>query len=314
MERAYLVFASSRYTDMRDALCQRPGMTCGAVQRLHFPDGERYQQIVDDIAAHDVVLIGGTVSDTDTLEIYDLACTLVDGGARSLTLVIPYFGYSTMERAVHRGEVVTAKTRARLFSAIPRASEGNRVLLFDLHSEGIPYYFEGSFRPLHVYCKPLILEAIRSTGGERYVLASTDTGRGKWVESLASELGVSPAGVFKRRLSGATTEVLWVNGQVEGHKVVLYDDMIRTGSSLMGAARAYQKEGASGFSVVATHGVFPGDALNRIQDSGLFDRIICSDTHPRARQLASDFLILKPIDGLLWEHLQRLRTQDRPGC
>lgn len=303
----HLVFATSSYAYMQTALCQRPGMACGGVERHVFPDGERYQRIVGIVSGRDVIVVGGTVSDTDTLELYDLACALVDEGARSLSLVIPYFGYATMERAVRKGEIVTAKTRARLLSGIPQAAMGTRVFLFDLHAEGIPYYFESAVRPVHVYCKAIIMHAIANAGGDHYALASTDAGRGKWVESLASELAVPPAGVFKRRIDGETTAVQWVNGHVRGRHVVIYDDMIRTGSSLIGAAQAYREAGATGFSVVATHGVFPGDALTRLQDSGLFDRIICTNTHPRAQQLAGDFLTVKPIDGLIWERLQQGR-------
>lgn len=308
MQSTHLVFATDNYAYMRAALCQRPGMVSGNVERQRFPDGERYQRIVSDVAGCDVVLIGGTVSEADTLEMYDLACALVDEGARSLSLVIPYFGYATMERAVQRGEVVTAKTRARLLSAIPQAARGTRAFLFDLHAEGIPYYFEGSIRPVHVYCKPVITPAIVESGGEHYVLGATDAGRGKWIESLASELGVPPAGVFKRRIDGATTQVLWVNGDVQDRHVVIYDDMIRTGGSLIGAATAYREAGAMGFSVVATHGVLPGDALSRLQNSGLFDRIICTDTHPRAHELAGDGLIVKPVDGLIWQCLQHVHA------
>jgi ribose-phosphate pyrophosphokinase len=306
MQKTQLVFATESYTYMQAALCQHPGMTPGRVERQIFPDGERYQRILSEVAGYDIVLVGGTLSETDTLEMYDLACALVDQGARSLSLVIPYFGYATMERAVQRGEVVTAKTRARLLSAIPQAARGTRAFLFDLHSEGIPYYFEGSIRPIHVYCKPIITQAITESGGKRYVLGATDAGRGKWVESLAAGLGVSPAGVFKRRLDGTTTQVLWVNGNVKGNHVVIYDDMIRTGGSLIGAATAYREAGATGFSVVATHGVLPGKAFSRLQDSGLFDQIICTDTHPRARQLAADGLTVKPIDALIWKCLQQV--------
>ncbi|MFN3491514.1 MAG: beta-ketoacyl synthase N-terminal-like domain-containing protein, partial [Anaerolineales bacterium] len=70
-----------------------------------------------------------------------------------------------------------------------------------------------------------------------------------------------------------------VNAQVEGRRVIIYDDMIRTGSSLLGAARAYLGAGASSLAVVATHGVFPGDAFAAIQASGLFTDIACTDSH-----------------------------------
>jgi ribose-phosphate pyrophosphokinase len=110
--------------------------------------------------------------------------------------------------------------------------------------------------------------------------------------------------VFKRRIAGSTTAVVGVNGQVQGRYVVIYDDMIRTGSSLIGAALEYRDMGATGFAVVATHGVFPGDALTRLQDSGLFNRITCTDTYPRAQELAGGFLVVNPIDGLIWEYLR----------
>ena len=110
-------------------------------------------------------------------------------GARRLDLVIPYYGYATMKRAVKRGEVVTAKTRARLFSAIPAAAIGNRVWLLDLHAEGIPHYFEGHMVACHVYAKDALLPVMRKLGGNDMVLASTDAGRAKRVQSLANELG-----------------------------------------------------------------------------------------------------------------------------
>src|SRR5205814_1132047 len=127
--------------------------------------------------------IGGTISDGDTLELYDLATGLVQNGAQSLTLLIPYFGYSTMERPVKPGEVVTAKSRARLLSSLPAAIEGNRVMLLDLHSEGLPYYFEGAMRPVHLYAKAVITAVARRLCGDDFVLACTDAGRAKWVQS-----------------------------------------------------------------------------------------------------------------------------------
>ncbi|MCY1053442.1 ribose-phosphate diphosphokinase, partial [Nannocystis sp. SCPEA4] len=200
-----------------------------------------------------------------------------------------YYGYATMERAAKPGEVVTAKTRAALFSAIPPASYGNRVILLDLHAEGIPHYFEAGLVATHVYAKPVIRDMILDiAGGQPFVLACTDAGRAKWVESLANDLGVTAAFVFKRRHDGERTEITAIDAQVAGKPVILYDDMIRTGGSLIGAARAYQRAGAVSLAAVATHGVFPGDALQRLQATGLFSAIACTDSHPRARALAGD--------------------------
>lgn len=82
----------------------------GEIIRKTFPDGEHYMQLLTDLEDKEVVLIGGTINDHDTLELYDIANGIIQLGARSLKMVIPYFGYATMERAVKVGEVVKAKT------------------------------------------------------------------------------------------------------------------------------------------------------------------------------------------------------------
>ncbi|MCA9611736.1 MAG: ribose-phosphate pyrophosphokinase, partial [Myxococcales bacterium] len=124
---------------------------------------------------------------------------------------------------------------------------------------------------------------------DRVVLGATDAGRAKWVESLANDLGVDAAFVFKRRLSGDATEVTALAADVRNKTVVIYDDMIRTGGSLLGAAKAFKDAGATRIAAVTTHGVFPGESLAKIQKSGLLDAIACTDSHPSAVALAPKF-------------------------
>ena len=301
---ASLVFALPEYRGMQRLLCAA-GHDAGELKIEAFPDGERYMQIVTPVDGRDVVLLGGTTSDAATLMLFDLGCGLVRCGARRLTMIVPYFGYATMERAVHPGEVVTAKTRAALLSAVPQASYGNRILLLDLHAEGIPHYFEGGLSAFHVYAKPVLRDVITRLGGPDFVLACTDAGRAKWVESLANDVGVTAAFVFKRRHDGGRTEVTALDAQVEGKRVVIYDDMIRTGGSLLGAARAYRQAGATSLAAVTTHGLFPGDSLHKIRDSGLFTAIVCTDSHPRALELAGAAagLEVAPIGQLFLPYL-----------
>jgi ribose-phosphate pyrophosphokinase len=303
-----IVFSTHSYDHLRVDLAGRPGFEAGEIERRSFPDGELYRRIASPVEGRDAVVVGGTVNDEDTLEIYDIACALVTQGVHTLTLVLPYYGYQTMERAVREGEVVGAKTRARLLSSIPTAGSGNWIVMLDLHSEGIPHYFEGSVRPVHLYAKPLVLKQIRRVGGDSFLVGATDAGRAKWVESLANDLGVDAAFVFKRRLSGEETEVTALAADVAGKTVVIYDDMIRTGSSMIGAARAYLDAGATDIAVVTTHGVFPGDSLERLVSTGLFKEIVCTDSHPRSLQLAENpSLHVEPIGDLLAEFLGRHR-------
>ncbi len=298
-----LVFSTHAYDYLADAIAAGGGWERGTIGRTRFPDGEHYRRIDSDPADRDVILVGGTIDDTTTLELYDLACGLVMYGAYRMRLVIPFYGYSTMERSVRSGEIVTAKSRARLLSSIPTASRGTQVFLLDLHVDAIAHYFEGGIRPIHVYGKQLTTAAARRLGGDDFVLASTDAGRAKWVESLAQDLHVDAAFVYKRRTSGSETEITGVSAQVAGRRVVIYDDMIRTGGSLIAAAQVYKDAGALSIDAIATHGAFPGDSLAKIRNSGLFGHIITTDSHPRARALADEFLQVESTAALLTEHL-----------
>ncbi len=288
MTSRILVFATESYRYLQESLCTYDHCEAGELETRSFPDGERYLRIRSESDGRDVVVLGGSIKDADTLTLYDLACATVGAGARTLTLVMPFFGYQTMERRTKKGEVVVAKTRARLFSSIPPAGLGNRVVLMDLHSEGIPHYFSGQLRPVHLSARPVILDEIRRVGRGNFVLGATDAGRAKWVESLANDLGVEGAFIFKRRHEDGTTEAAAMNADVQGRKVVIYDDMIRTGGSLIGAARAYLEAGASSTAAVATHGVLPGEALRRLVDTELFTHIVCTDSHPRSVELSDE--------------------------
>jgi ribose-phosphate pyrophosphokinase len=121
-----MLFAIKDYEYLADKVLACGDLEKGELEVTHFTDGERYQRIKSNIENKDIVLIGGTVTDKATLELYDLASSLVSYGANSLTLVVPYFGYSTMERSVLPGEIVTAKNRARLLSSIPRSNAAIR--------------------------------------------------------------------------------------------------------------------------------------------------------------------------------------------
>jgi ribose-phosphate pyrophosphokinase len=294
-----VLFHINDYKYLADKILASDKFDAGELEVSHFSDGERYQRIRSNIDNRDVILLGGTVSDEATLELFDLACSLASYGANSLTLVVPYFGYSTMERAVLPGEIVTAKTRARLLSAIPRCNRGNKILLFDLHSEGIQYYFEQDLYPVHVYCKDLVIKVAREYGGDNFVMASTDAGRAKWVESLANDLGVNAAFILKRRLKGDHTEVSAVNADVSGKTVIIYDDMIRSGGSIINAARTYKNEGAGDIYVITTHGLFINNGIEKLKSSGLIKKLICTDSHVNTQTIQGDFVDVRSLASLI---------------
>ena len=128
------------------------------IETKTFPDGEHYFRIkdIEKIIGKPVVYICGTINDAAIFEAYNISTTLVNAGCSSLHLVIPYFGYSTMERALKEGEVITSKNIARLFSSIPLATMGNYTYMIDLHSLEIQHYFEGNIHPVHLTTENII--------------------------------------------------------------------------------------------------------------------------------------------------------------
>jgi ribose-phosphate pyrophosphokinase len=252
------------------------------IERKVFADGEKYHRYVDDVRGARAVIVGSTSTDEEFMELYDLAWHACKAGAADIRICIPYFGYSTMERAVKPGEIVKAKVRAQMLSSLP-CTQRITIVLVDLHASGMEHYFEGSVHTVHHYAKYPILSRIRSVGA--HVIASTDAGRAKWVESLANEIGLSSAFITKRRLSGSETEVAAVNADVSGKVVAIYDDMCRTGSSLVKAARVYRQMGAKEVHAVFTHPVLPGDSLGNLinharenENLPLFDSISYCNT------------------------------------
>lgn len=290
-----LILSTSSYQYLVDALQQVNPLNLLEVERFVFPDGEKYHRLMQSVRDEDVCIIGGTENDAATMELFDLACGAYQWGAQSLTLCIPYFGYSTMERATKDGELVKARNRAMLLSSIPIAPLGNRIYLFDLHSEGIPYYFDAAVQTTHVYTKPLLRTIISEQFSQEIVLASTDAGRAKWISSLSQDLGVPSAFAFKTRESGTETKLMGISGDIMGKTVVIYDDMIRTGGSLLQAAESYLNAGARDVHALATHAVLTQAQLDKLMQEGVISTLHLLDTHPNSQLLQHSQVFIHSI-------------------
>jgi ribose-phosphate pyrophosphokinase len=282
------------YASLGAAIAQHLGIAAAdaTLTRKTFSDGETYLRFNEPVRDRHVILVGSTREERDLVEILALGWQAVRDGAHTLSIAIPYFGYSTMERAVKEGEIVRAKTNAVLFSTIPNPPGGKHIYLLDLHAEGIPHYFEGGANVVHLYAKSAILGMVRQlSGNELLVVGSADTGRAKWVESYARDLGVGVAVITKRRVGDGQTEVLTVGGaEIRGHTVLLYDDMIRSGSSILNAIRSYHEAGAARVIVATTHLVLQVSegwrVLQHILESGVSDLVVTDSIAHTHEQVA----------------------------
>lgn len=277
-----ILFSTRNYAGLGAEIARLGGLELGEVETQIWPDGEIYQRVKTQVAGRNGFLLAGTGTETDTLEAFDLASALVQQEVLSLTVAIPFFGYSTMERAWQPGEAVTAKSRARIWSALPSAPLGNRIIILEPHTPSLPHYFEGPALTIGLEAQSLMLEILARLAMESPVLCSPDIGRIKWVDSLASASGRRSAFVLKRRVEDGRVQTFGLSGQVAGCKVVLCDDMIRTGGTLLNAARACLEAGATGVSAVAIHGAFSPGTLEKLRESRLLDALACTDSHPCA--------------------------------
>ena len=299
------LLSSPQYTYLKGNMLKCGNHFCDVnIENQRFPDGEHYWRIENptQIQGKPAVYICGTVDDAAIFDAYNMCCTLVREGCSELHLVVPYFGYSTMERAVKDGEAVTAKNIARLFSSIPTSAQGNHIYMMDLHSLGTQYYFEGDMHPVHLTSWSVIKDII-SDFGKDSVLASTDMGRAKWIEKMGNELHIDTAYIMKKRISGSQTEIVALNAEVKGRDVVIFDDMIRSGSSIIKAAEAYKNSGAKDIYIVCVHGVFVDGTIEKFKNSGLIKSIFCTNTHHKTALIYDSFVNILYISKVIIDGL-----------
>lgn len=257
-----------------------------SVDRRQFADEEQYLRLnikdSTDLAGEDVVVVGSTHTDKDLLELYRLGATLADLGTRRRIFIIPFLGYSTMDRAKIAGESVTAKHNARLLSSIPNTNLGNTFVLLDLHEPALVHYFEGNTVVLEISAESLLLQAIKKLKLKSFVLGSADLGMPRQVMSLASKLNVSVALVSKAR-EFEHTQTLACVGNVSGNDVVIYDDMVRSGSSLIQAAEAYKEAGAKNIYAVISHLALTNENVLKALKTSPIRQIITTNSHPMSQ-------------------------------
>lgn len=312
-----MIFSTDASRYFAELIAEKLGVSkLTEIERKTFGGGEKYYRLEinerSGLMGRDVVFVASTHTDDDLLELYRVGCALAGYGAKRVIYVIPFLGYSTMERAVKSGEVVTAKTIARQFSVIPRGDMRNVFLMLDLHTSGFVHYFEGDCLRFELYAEEILVETMRQFGWcdnpQKTIFASTDLGRPAWVKSFAKKFGTSMAMVNKDR-EGEITRVAEVIGDVRRKNVIIYDDMLRSGGSLINAANAYLKHGALSVNAVISHlAINDGEAFHKIVMS-FPGQILTTNSHPMTtpQNLGSgDMFIVVDVSGIFAEAIKKI--------
>lgn len=245
-------------------------LQCTYVQAAttRFPDGECYTRINYDKLDDDVVIVQNTYPDTNMIEMFLLQDAAKRLGAKTINLVIPYFGYARQDRVFKPGEPQSARVMAEHLDMVC-----DRIITVDIHKEDVLDYFTCPKEDLKA------AETIAEHFMDRnidFVLAP-DLGAVPRAKSVADKLGVDSDHLTKVRLSGSEVKMEPNKLDCEGKNILIVDDMISTGGTIIAATYALREAGASGVSVACTHGVFVDNAMERLTGSSL-DTILCCNT------------------------------------
>ncbi len=196
--------------------------------------------------------------------------------ARRITAVIPYFGYARQDKKDEPRVPISAKLVADLISV----AGANRVLSMDLHAEQIQGYF--NIPVDHLYAAPVMIEYIKNMNlnEEKLVIVSPDLGRANRARAIAKRINNVPIAIIdKRRPKPNEAEVINVVGDVNGKNTIIVDDIVDTAGTIVAAAEALQKNGASKISAFITHPVLSGSSLKRIKDSPI-EKMVVTNSIP----------------------------------
>jgi ribose-phosphate pyrophosphokinase len=298
------VFTGNSNPRLAEMICDNLGMKLGPCRVERFPDGEIDVKFEDDIRGSDVFLVQSTcppVNDS-LMELLLQIDAARRASADRITAVIPYFGYARKDRK-DEGRVPIS---ARLVADMITAAGAHRVLTVDLHAAQIQGFFNCPVD--HLYASPVINRYFRDKAIDNLTVVSPDVGRSKTARGYAKRLDAGLAIVDKRRVDGSTTEVMDIIGSVKGQNVLLIDDMIATGGSIVDAARVCREFGAERVFVACTHPIFCGPAVERISNAPI-DECVVTDTIPMSDKRFSSLKVLS-VAELLSEAIRSIHHSE----
>jgi ribose-phosphate pyrophosphokinase len=304
----YLVFSGNSNRTLAQGIVSKLGIRLGDATVSKFSDGEIFVRINESVRGRDVFVIQSTnfPAETHLMELMIMVDALKRASAKTVTAVIPYFGYARQDRTVEPRVPITAKLVANLLTK----SGIDRIVTMDLHAGQIQGFFDIPVDNL--YSTPIIAPYFRNKGlsGESCVVVSPDAGGVTRARGFAKALDASLAIIDKRRSAPNVAKAMHVIGDVKDKNVVIIDDMIDTAGTLTEAAATVIEHGAKYVTAGATHGILSGPAMERISKSTL-DEVVITDTIEvtKEKQSYSKLKILSTAD-LFAESINRIYKKE----
>ena len=267
------IFSGTSNRPLAEAICKEVGTELGNAEVGAFSDGENFVSIYETVRGSDVFVVQSTSSpvNDNLMELLIMIDALKRASAGRITAVMPYFGYARQDRKTKPRDPISAKLVANL---ITRAG-ADRVLTMDLHANQIQGFFDIPVDNL--LGNPIFTNYLhdRFNGREdEVIVVSPDVGRAKAAKKLSDMLGCSLAIAHKGRPRHNAAEVMGIIGDIKGKTCIINDDMIDTAGTLCANVRELKALGAGDIYVCATHGIFSGEAVQRLNDAPIVECVV----------------------------------------
>ncbi len=301
-----MLFSGSASVELTREIAERIGISISRSSVTKFADGELKIKIEENIRGQDVFIVQSTNPPAENLlELLLFLDAAKRASADRITAVIPYYGYARQDRKDEPRVPISAKLIADLLAT----SGANRVLTMDLHAEQIQGFFDIPVD--HLYAAPVFIDHYHKLKLTNYVVVSPDAGRVNRVRAFARRLGKDiPIAIIDKRRTGPNQSMIAnVIGDAKDKDVIIYDDMIDTGGTIIDAANALREKGARNIYVCVVHGLFSGNAIVRIDDSPIKE-VAVTNTLYINKDKRIDKVHIISIASLLAEAIKRIHNNE----
>jgi ribose-phosphate pyrophosphokinase len=298
-----VIFAGNSHPDLVQNICDYLQQDVGKVEVFKFSNDNTFVRILENVRQKDVFILQSDVEPVNDhiMELLIMIDAAKRASAGRITAVIPYYSYARTDKKDQPRVPITG----RLVADLLETAGADRVVMVDLHAGQVQGFFQVPVDELTAM--PRLIEYFVKRDLLNPVVVATDIGITKKARDFAGAINAPLAIVEKRRLGNEDrVESMNVIGDIGDHPVILFDDEISTGGTMLAAVDAITARGASEIYVVATHGVLPGDASKRITDVPHIKELVITDTVPLTEDKVNSKIKVISIAPLLGEAIRRI--------
>ena len=304
-----LIFSGSSNIKLSESIVKKLDKKLGDISLSTFSDGEISVQINENVRGKDTFVIQSTSApaEKNLMELILISDALKRASAKSITAVMPYFGYARQDRRVRSARVpISARVIAEMLESVGIS----RIITLDIHSEQIQGFF--SFPVDNIYTSNIMSKAVSDKYNvDDLQVVSPDTGGVLRARSVAKTLGVQDLAIIdKRRERANESEVLNIIGDIDGKVCIVPDDMIDTAGTLSNASHALKDKGAKEVIAFITHPVLSGSAIENINSSAIDKLIVSNSIDIGDKSKKCPKIDVFDVSEVLSEAIKRITTGD----